>query len=387
MELPTTVKAYTGIVTTGVFLTGSCLNVLALFVICCYTRLSSRNLFLILFNVFLSNALLDVFHYPVTGLNIIQHWPDWKYATSVCQWSSLLENACSSVIVFSLLILSIDRYYITIQRKSLPPKIVIIFSFIVWAMSTVLHGIYSFKSNPSNDDLTGKNVSICNAFTGRPLNEKEGQYKISAIVNMICMVLSFALIFRVAIYVWRGQMKGSVKRKKFLRQEMKVTFLVSLFTTVFWLPKFSVTISRSKNLSVTSRVIVLTHVLASINSIMAGVISIMFSKDFRRSCLDVTCGCKKARCYQKDENDNVRDEMKEPLTEQSPTKFHHQPISSEPPQFVKGEYKTCDREIDFCGVSIDSQTLEEEAGPGCKNKIFEPSIKTELMLEQLDSKF
>ena len=41
----------------------------------------------------------------------------------------------------------------------------------------------------------------------------------------------------------------------------------------------------------------------------------------------------------------------------------------------------------MCSVSIDSQTLEEEAGPGQKNKIYEPSCKGEELFEHIDSKF
>ena len=390
-SLPSTVKAYSGIITTGVFVGGLGVNLTAILTVALYAKASRSSIFLILVNVFVCNLLLVAFQYPVTGLHIIQHWPDWQYGAQLCKWSSLCENACSSVVVLTLLLLSVDRYYVTVQRKIFPGKTLVVISLLIWILCATLHGIYSFDSaNPLEIRSQLQNISVCNTFSGRPLTHEQLGYSSSAIVNIVCFVITFVIIFRVGIKVWREKISGPVKTKKNLKQEFKIAFIITVFTVVFFVPKFSVAITRSRHMTVRSRIVVLTHVLGSINCLIAGVVCVMFSKDFRRAALDMVRGCKQSR-LRATSGGRSEHNMKEPLTKESPsqnqTDHHQKTINNNPPKFVKGRFKSCDKEIDLCSVSIDSTTLEEEAGPGCKNKIYEPSCKSEEVFEHIDSKF
>ena len=394
--LPSTVKAYSGIIITGVFLGGLVVNLPALLTVTLYARASRSSIFLILVNLFVCNLLLSVFENPVTGLNIIQHWPDWQYSAALCKWSSLCENACSSVVVLTLLLLSIDRHYVTIQRRALPGKMIGVFSLLVWVVCATLHGIYSFDSNnPSSEthSQTQQNITVCNTFTGRPLTHEQLGYSQSAIANIACFVVTLAIILRVGIHVWRGKVRGQAKTRKVQKEEFKIAFIIIVFAVVFFLPKFSVIITRSRHVTVRARIVVLTYVLSSINSVMAGIVCIMFSKDFRRATLDMVRGCAQSRlCVNRaGGGGQQQNDMKEPLTTKGSLTHDDNndgtTNNNPPPKFIKGRFKSCDKEIDMCSVSIDSQTLEEEAGPGRKNKIYEPSCKGEEVFEHIDSKF
>ena len=393
--LPSTVKVYSGIITTGVFLGGLVVNLSALLTVALYVRASRSSIFFILVNLFVCNLLLSTFEYPVTGLNIIQHWPDWQCSATLCKWSSLCENVCSSVVVFILLLLSIDRYYVTVQRRELPSKMIGVLSVLIWVACATLHGIYSFDStNPSSEThpQTQKNITVCNAFSGKPLTDGQLGYSRSAIANIACFVVTLAIILRVGIDVWRGKIQGHAKTRKIQREEFKIAFIVIVFAVVFFLPKFSVTIIRSRHVTVRARIVVLTQVLGSINSVMAGIVCIMFSKDFRRATLDMVRGCAQSRLRVNHGagRDRQQNDMKEPLTTKVPLTHENNDCTSNnnpQPKFIKGRFKSCHKEIDMCSVSIDSQTLEEEAGPGQKNKIYEPSCKGEELFEHIDSKF
>jgi len=378
-QIPSTVKAYTGLITTGVFVAGTFINLLSVFSASCYTKTSTKGLFLLAINVFIANLILDAFFYPVTGLHVIQHWPHWQYTETLCDWSSLAENACTTVVTLSLLLLAIDRYYVTIKRKALPFKTVMVFSILIWAISGCLNGIYSFTSNPITIELGQGNVSICNAFVGDALLPEQSIYGTVAIVNISCLTLSVLIILRVGVFVWRKKIRGQAKTKKCIKQEFTVVLLIIIFAYMFCTPKWAILIARGLGSSVTARVVILAHVIGSLNSTVTGVIFLMFSKDFRRSFLDILRGCKKSSlCFKTERVVEQEDGLKELLVERNPNKKIYQDASTaSKPKFVRGKYKTCDKEMDLRRVSIDTDTLEEQAGPGRKNEIF----------EQIDSKF
>ena len=378
IEIPSTVKAYTGLITTGVFVSGIFLNLLSVLTASCYAKTSTKGLFLLAISVFIANLILDAFFYPVAGLHVIQNWPDWQYTETLCDWSSLVENTCTTVVVLSLLLLAIDRYYVTIKRKALPIKTIVILSLLIWGVSVSLNAIYSFKSNPITIELDQKNVSICNAFIGDALLPEQSIYSAVAIVNISCLTLAVFTILRVGVFVWRKKIRGQVKTKKRIKQEFTVVLITITFAVLFCSPKLVVSIARSLGTSVTARIVILAHVISSLNSIIASVVFLMFSKDFRRSFLDILRGCKKSSfCLKTERAVEQEDGLKEHLVERNPKRSYQDISAPSKTNFVRGQYKTCDKEMDLRRVSIDTEALEEHAGPGHKNEIF----------EQIDSKF
>ena len=418
--LPSTVKAYTGIVTTGILIGGLGINLTSICTVSLYERVSQSSIYLVLANLFLCNIILVAFQYPVSAFHIVQNWPSWQYSTSLCRWWSLGGNACPSIVVLSLLLLSVDRYFVTVQRKALPPKVLGVLSFLVWLSCGTLHGIDSFgASNPMTIETSQSqkqqslNLSVCNAFVGQKMEPGQLVYSKWAIVHITCIVVTLTLILRVGAHVWRGQLRGPVKMKKDLKQQFKIAFIVILFTAAFYLPEFGVAVTRGhRQITVTSRLMVLTHVLSSINTLITGVVCIMFSKDFRRASLDMARGCRQLRArFGAVPSRKGANEMSEPLTEnisnqqqQQQQQDHTDNRNSKNnnnsssrtssvvkrPLFVKGQFKSWDKDdsgTDLCCVSIDSVTLEEEAGPGCKNKIYEESCKGDEVFDYIDSKF
>lgn len=383
VHLPSYVRIYVGVIIAFVFLGGLVGNGLSIISVCFYAKAATRVLYSITVNLFVSALLLDVLYYPALGVHVIKNWPQWMYGDSYCDWSSLTANACTTVFVVSLLLLSLDLYFVSIKKKAMSIKTILIVSLLIWVLSIGLHSTYTFNSNPKVMKLYEANVTVtvCNGFTGKPLVGTMQHLRTAAIFNVVCLLISTVLAACTGIQVWRKKISGPVK---FIRQEFNITVVLVAACWLFWLPKWLVDATRAGGGSVKSKILILAHTIGAVNSVIPLIACTMFLKDFRRSLLSIIKGEGKCSCIytNNQKGGDQNDGLNEPLASKHNKKKLCDNLNATPPVFKKGHFKrSCNNNLDDIErISIDSSALEEhllDEKRGHNNEIF----------DQFESKF
>ena len=108
--LPNSVKIYCSVLLVGVFILGSVGNMLMILSIVLYSKLSRKVIHILLLPVSVCGFIIDILCVPTLGLHVVKYWPKWPLNDAMCTAVSFLTNTCTSMMVATMLLFSVDRF-------------------------------------------------------------------------------------------------------------------------------------------------------------------------------------------------------------------------------------------------------------------------------------
>lgn len=353
--LPSTVKVYVGLLLSLIVIIGLASNLVEIFSVAFYRRLHDHVINIIITNAAVCSFLTDAICAPIVGIYVIKEWPRWPLSTTACNITTYVTETNSSVLTWTFVLMSVERYYATIKRKLIPKKVALACLAVIWIVSMCVHSTHTFRVTEKIKDISGKNMTICNQLGGNITNEEEDTIKITIIIiNIVCVTLTFIPLLLTANHLRRLQkmkMPSSSKTFKVLKVEFKVVLIIICLCYAFSLPSWIISLLQTSK-QIKAKVVILSRILSFLCTVIIPLSCFMFSKYFRNAVIDMFTGCKNSTLRLKQPHE--ADTMRKPLTAQQPLHYAEYEELNTPPKFIKGTFKTSSENNDMGNVSIGS---------------------------------
>ncbi|KAK6173960.1 hypothetical protein SNE40_017326 [Patella caerulea] len=260
-------------------------------------------------NLTIGDLLVLIICIPITLGNYL--YRDWVYGEIMCKVTPFLQGTAVSVSVFSMLAISINRYF----AIHIPLKAKLIFSRQNVAIIIVLIWIASFGA--ISPLLFVNNVTtygVPGIFEARACEEKWGTPQVKQIYSLVMLGILFVsplsgmatMYSIISTTLWNadtqlypnGTKTGKVQTDRVIRQRRKtVRTLISLVIIfgVCWLPYYVVNIWLDFNIQSPSANDVLNYVyplvqlLALSNSTVNPICYCFLTNGFRRAFINICC--------------------------------------------------------------------------------------------------
>ena len=351
MTLPNTVKIYGGILLVLIFICGSIGNTLNILCVTLYSKLRRKVVNILLLCISIYGLVIDIVCVPTLGLHVINYWPVWPLNKTLCTVVSFLTNTCTSMMVATLMLFSIDRYLIVVRKRMIGRKKIVISVMSLTLVICASHGSYMFQINHENFNKTN-NISVCNQLDGELLAETvQAPIFAITIIHAIVTFVAIVLLSVSSFTWWKIKNKDLDSPLRSIENDLKGSSVITVGCLLFWLPNWILLLFRSYK-TTTVRMVVISFILSLISTTVAPFSSLMFLKTIRRTCINILTGCKGSDLFSKT-SDRI-DGDKNLLTHNTILQRTHYEDIGAPQTFVKGNFKRGTTRITMDSVSIDS---------------------------------
>ena len=383
-KLPPTATIYGGILLLLTFIIALGGNILVLLAISLYKKLSNKPFNLLIANISFNNLLICVCYLPIFGMFLTHYWPEWTYGSSACYVLTFLKENSFCVVTGTFLIMALHAYNSTFRGRDLSFKIVLLSLFSIWLLSLILNSIYGFEKDMQGNLTTCQRISFINLT----INQEKGVV-INTTTQLTFSCLSVAILSFPVYKLWyktknvREEYDYMFKRRV---HDVKLAILFSSLCPCFCFLNWMLSLAYVYDTKMNKKLLIMSAIISYISTTTAFPVTLLFSKYFRRTYLDISCGFHKSilRKNRRKKNSIEADLARNTVMADDVDYTEN----GKKPIFTKGKFVS-NRKNTLTNVSIETIDLisVEQTSSGQDNVSYEGENFSNEITKRFDSKF
>ena len=383
-KLPTTATIYGGILLFVTFIIALGGNVLVLLAILLYKKLYNKPFNLLIANMSFNNLLICICYLPIFGMFLTHYWPEWTYGSSACYVLTFLKENSLCVVTGTFFIMALHAYSSTIRRRDISLNFILLLLFLIWLLSLILNSIYGFEKDMQGNLTTCQRISFFNLS----INQEKGVV-ISTTTQLTFSCLSVAILSFPVYRLWYKSKNVRHDYDYMFKRRVHDVKLAMLFTSLcpcFCFLNWMLSLAHAYDTHISKKLLIMSGIIAYISTTIAFPVTLLFSKYFRRTYLDISRGFHKSILRENRRKKNSTEAALATNTvigdDVDYTENGRKPI------FTKGNFVT-NRKNTLTNVSIETIDLisVEQTSSGQDNISYEGENFSNKITKHFDSEF